>query len=121
VLLVRAFLPNLSRDLALLGAVLLPLALWPLTATAQLMPARGFSEGHLCRTAISEANRSANLPRALLQAIGRVESGRHNPDTGHLAPWPWPINAEGGGLIFPNAKGSHCPCAAMAGARCAHH
>ncbi|MFM7777464.1 MAG: hypothetical protein ACKPB8_01670, partial [Alphaproteobacteria bacterium] len=72
-LLVHFFLPSLSRDLALLGAVLLALALWPLTAAAQLMPARGFSEGHLCRAAISEAERGANLPRGLLQAIGRVE------------------------------------------------
>ncbi|MFM8614158.1 MAG: hypothetical protein ACKOC9_05455, partial [Alphaproteobacteria bacterium] len=103
-LLVRSFLPSLSRDLALLGAVLLALALWPLTAAAQLMPARGFSEGHLCRAAISEAERGANLPRGLLQAIGRVESGRRDPETGHFAPWPWTINAEGEGKYFPTRE-----------------
>jgi hypothetical protein len=103
-LLVHTLLPSLSRDLALLGAALLGLALWPLTATAQLMPARGFSEGHLCRAAITEAERGANLPRGLLQAIGRVESGRRDPETGHFAPWPWTINAEGEGKYFPTRE-----------------
>ena len=103
-LLVHSFLPSLSRDLALLGAMLLALALWPLTAAAQLMPARGFSEGHLCRAAISEAERGANLPRGLLQAIGRVESGRRDPETGQFAPWPWTINAEGEGKYFPTRE-----------------
>jgi hypothetical protein len=101
---VHAFLPSLSRDLALLSAVLLALALWPLTAAAQLMPARGFSEGHLCRAAIAEAERGANLPRGLLQAIGRVESGRRDPETGQFAPWPWTINAEGEGKYFPTRE-----------------
>ena len=103
-LLAHSFLPSLSRDLALLGAVLLALALWPLTVAAQLVPARGFSEGHLCRAAISEAERGANLPRGLLQAIGRVESGRRDPETGHFAPWPWTINAEGEGKYFPTRE-----------------
>ncbi|MCA3343916.1 MAG: transglycosylase SLT domain-containing protein, partial [Roseomonas sp.] len=103
-LLVYTLLPSLSRDLALLGAALLGLALWPLTATAQSMPARGFSEGHLCRAAITEAERGANLPRGLLQAIGRVESGRRDPETGHFAPWPWTINAEGEGKYFPTRE-----------------
>ena len=102
--LIHSFLPSLSRDLALLGAVVLGLALWPLTAAAQLMPARGFSEGHLCRAAISEAERGANLPRGLLQAIGRVESGRRDPETGQFAPWPWTINAEGEGKYFPTRE-----------------
>ena len=103
-LLVHSFLPSLSRDLALLGAVVLGLALWPLTAAAQLMPARGFSEGHLCRAAITEAERGANLPRGLLQAIGRVESGRRDPETGQFAPWPWTINAGGEGKYFPTRE-----------------
>jgi hypothetical protein len=103
-LLVHSFLPSLSRDLALLGAILFALALWPLTAAAQFMPARGFSEGHLCRAAISEAERGANLPRGLLQAIGRVESGRRDPETGQFAPWPWTINAEGEGKYFPTRE-----------------
>ena len=73
-------------------------------AKAQLMPGRGYSEGHLCRAAIAEAERSANLPRGLLQAIGRVESGRRDPETGQFAPWPWTINAEGEGKFFPTRE-----------------
>lgn len=74
------------------------------SAKAQLMPGSGYSEGHLCRAAIAEAERSANLPRGLLQAIGRVESGRRDPETGHFAPWPWTINAEGEGKFFPTRE-----------------
>jgi hypothetical protein len=87
-LLARPFLPRLSRKLALLGSALLGMALWPMAATAQLAPARGFSEGHLCRAAITEAERGANLPRGLLQAIGRVESGRRDPETGQFSKQP---------------------------------
>jgi hypothetical protein len=39
-----------------------------------------------------------------LQAIGRVESGRRDPETGHFAPWPWTINAEGEGKYFPTRE-----------------
>ncbi len=100
----RPFFPRLSYTLALAACVLLGLALWPASASAQLMPARGFSEGHLCRAAIAEAERGANLPRGLLQAIGRVESGRRDPETGQFAPWPWTTNAEGEGKYFPTRE-----------------
>jgi hypothetical protein len=36
----------------------------------------------------------------MLAAIGRVESGRVDPGTGHIHPWPWTINAEGHGNFF---------------------
>ena len=97
-------LSRLSVKLALAAALLLGLLLSPFSVSAQLMPARGFSEGHLCRAAISEAERSANLPRGLLQAIARVESGRRDPETGQFAPWPWTINAEGVGKYFPTRE-----------------
>jgi hypothetical protein len=100
----RSFRPHLSVKLTLAAAALLGLALLPLSAAAQLTPSRGFSEGHLCRAAIAEAERGANLPRGLLQAIGRVESGRRDPETGHFAPWPWTINAEGEGKYFPTRE-----------------
>jgi hypothetical protein len=103
-LLARSFLPGFSRKLVLLGSALFGMALWPLAATAQLAATRGFSEGHLCRAAITEAERGANLPRGLLQAIGRVESGRRDPETGQFAPWPWTTNAEGEGKYFPTRE-----------------
>ena len=100
----RSPLPRLSVKLALAAAMLLGVAVAPFSASAQLMPGRGFSEGHLCRAAIAEAERGANLPRGLLQAIGRVESGRRDPETGQFAPWPWTINAEGEGKYFPTRE-----------------
>lgn len=81
---------NLSRAL-LLGQ--LALAAQP----AQAEPTQ------LCRAAIATAERQAAIPAGLMQAIGRVESGRRNPQTGAFGPWPWAINAEGQGRFFPDA------------------
>lgn len=55
-----------------------------------------------CRAAIARAELDAQIPPGLLQAIGRVESGRRNPETGAAGPWPWTINAEGRGHFFPD-------------------
>ncbi len=60
--------------------------------------------GAACRAAIATAERERAIPAGLLQAIGRVESGRRDPTTGQLAPWPWTINAEGRGMFFPNRE-----------------
>jgi hypothetical protein len=57
--------------------------------------------GRLCRAAIQAAERAAGIPPQLLMAIGRVESGRRDPETGAFHPWPWTINAEGRGQFFP--------------------
>ncbi|MCQ4162284.1 lytic transglycosylase domain-containing protein [Roseomonas sp. GC11] len=46
--------------------------------------------------------REFNLPPALLAAIGRVESGRRDDTTGRIEPYPWTINAEGRGSIYPS-------------------
>lgn len=56
--------------------------------------------GLLCRAAIQAAEREAGIPAHLLTAIGRVESGRRDPETGAFHPWPWTINAEGRGQFF---------------------
>ncbi|PZW38927.1 transglycosylase-like protein with SLT domain [Humitalea rosea] len=53
-----------------------------------------------CRAAIAVAEREASIPPGLLQAIGRVESGRRDPATGAFGPWPWTLNAEGRGQFF---------------------
>ena len=37
---------------------------------------------------------------AVLGAIGTVESGRRDPASGTLTPWPWTVNAEGQGRYF---------------------
>jgi hypothetical protein len=73
---------------------LLPLLLLLLPLPAAAEP------GRLCRGAIQAAERAAGIPAHLLSAIGRVESGRRDPETGAFHPWPWTINAEGRGQFF---------------------
>ncbi len=55
-----------------------------------------------CEVAIATVEREAGLPPRLLAAIARVESGRRDPATGTVEPWPWTINAEGRGSFFPD-------------------
>lgn len=54
----------------------------------------------------SAAGRAAELARALpmnlLLSIGLVESGRPDPLTGRVAPWPWTVNVDGSGRYFEN-------------------
>jgi hypothetical protein len=54
----------------------------------------------LCETALTTAEYIGRLPPRLLGAIGVTESGRADPGTGRLRPWPWTINAEGEGRFF---------------------
>ena len=71
-------------------------------ASAVATPAPGTAApGELCRPAIRAAERAYGIPFALLAALGRVESGRRDPETGTFGPWPWTINAEGRGQFFP--------------------
>lgn len=85
------------RLLALLALVIAPV---PALGT----PTPSADAGLACRAAISAAEREAGVPPGLLQAIGRVESGRRDPVTGQFAPWPWTINAEGRGMYFPTRE-----------------
>jgi hypothetical protein len=54
----------------------------------------------LCRDAIQKAEIRYGLPRGLLLAIGRVETGRPDPLSGQMEPWPWSVQAEGRGYLF---------------------
>ena len=76
-------------------------SLWVATALAQ-SPNSAADPTLQCRAAIARAEQEAQIPAGLLQAIGRVESGRRNPETGTTGPWPWTINAEGRGHFFPD-------------------
>jgi hypothetical protein len=78
---------------ALVGAALIGAA-WaePLLSAA--------NPGTRCRPAIAAAEQASAIPPQLLAAIGRVESGRRDPASGVMAPWPWTINAEGQGSFF---------------------
>ena len=53
----------------------------------------------LCELATMGARTKA-IPEMLLPAIARVESGRLDPGTGRVRPWPWTINVEGVGSFF---------------------
>jgi hypothetical protein len=53
-----------------------------------------------CREAASAAERNWTLPHDLIYAIGKVESGRLEPATGRVLPWPWTVNVEGSGFWF---------------------
>lgn len=56
-----------------------------------------------CRWSAEAAEREAGLPPGLLVAIGQVESGRSNPMTGRVEPWPWSTNLNGAGHVFATA------------------
>jgi hypothetical protein len=58
------------------------------------------AQGLLCRSAVAAAERAGGIPAHLLAAINRVESGRRDPATGSVHPWPWTVNAEGEGHFY---------------------
>lgn len=70
------------------------------SARVEAALAAPFAQGLLCRSAVAAAERSSGLPPHLLAAISRVESGRRDPATGAVHPWPWSVNAEGQGLFY---------------------
>ena len=53
-----------------------------------------------CTQTVAAAEQANAIPSGLLSAIARVESGRRDPNTGSLAPWPWTVNADGQGQFF---------------------
>jgi hypothetical protein len=65
-------------------------------AHAQGVSAQGFR----CEQAIGMGARANHVPGDLMWAIGMVETGRPDPVSGGLHPWPWAINAEGRGMFF---------------------
>ncbi|MDO9709130.1 lytic transglycosylase domain-containing protein [Paracraurococcus lichenis] len=59
------------------------------------------------------AEREAALPPGLLQAIARTESGRRDPATGRIEPWPWALNAGGLGLLAATREEAIATVAAL--------
>ena len=53
-----------------------------------------------CRTAAAQVERAEGLPAGLLLAIGRQESGRWDPASSELQPWPFATNAAGVSHFF---------------------
>ncbi len=54
----------------------------------------------LCEQAIHHAEIIGHTPPGMLAAIAQVESGRPDPHTGAMRPWPWTIDADGVGQFF---------------------
>jgi len=57
----------------------------------------------ICETHTPELEMAFDLPRGVLTAISRVESGRPNGKGVRLG-WPWTINHDGRGLFFENKQ-----------------
>ncbi len=56
-----------------------------------------------CQQAVMAAEQTHAIPQGLLSAIAQVESGRRDPATGQVQPWPWTVNADGDGEFFDSA------------------
>ena len=84
--------------LMIAGAHILLVACAHDASASLLMPAMDPSLA--CKQAIRGAESQTAIPPQLLAAIGRVESGRRDPVSGGMAPWPWTINAEGTGHFY---------------------
>lgn len=75
----------------------------PAAAGARPVPSRVSSipaASALCRSAILQAEHASGVPDRLLDAIATVESGRRDPLSGAVYPWPWTINVEGVGHVY---------------------
>jgi hypothetical protein len=91
-----------------LAAPALALADQSATARPSLPPAPGIAQRQavaaapatLCETAVTTAEYVNRLPPRLLGAISLTETGRVDPATGRIRPWPWTIDAGGEGQFF---------------------
>ncbi|HEX4260654.1 MAG TPA: transglycosylase SLT domain-containing protein [Acetobacteraceae bacterium] len=78
---------------AMLALALLSLA--PSLAVAATPPVTG-----ACAAAIATADRGSPVPLPLMRAIGIVETGRPDPGTRTIEPWPWSVNVGGEGRFY---------------------
>ncbi|MBX6742977.1 MAG: lytic transglycosylase domain-containing protein [Acetobacteraceae bacterium] len=57
-----------------------------------------------CRRAIAAAEPGSGVPPGLLAAIALVESGRSDPRSGRIEPWPWSWNVGGESHAAPTRE-----------------
>lgn len=57
----------------------------------------------LCESSILAAEHRYGTPPGLLMTIAKVESGRAD-EAGRLTPWPWTIDVDGAGAMFPTKQ-----------------
>lgn len=77
--------------------------LWLLAPVPGARADWGTQDTAACRAAIAGAEMGTNIPSRLMSAIAVVESGKRDPATGTVSPWPWTINVEGAGHLY-NSK-----------------
>ena len=70
-----------------------------LTVAAQAHPNQALANP-ACESAINAAALTSTVPLGLLHAIAVVESGRPDPHSGTIQPWPWTIDVGGQGYYF---------------------
>jgi soluble lytic murein transglycosylase-like protein len=84
--------------------------MWPLAgglAIAWLLAAVPGAEAQIpesCEQAGAAAEQAYGLPVGLLQAIGRVESGRWDKSARKIVVWPWSIDVDGAAHWYDNAE-----------------
>jgi hypothetical protein len=95
-----------SRSVLPVLVVLLVMAARTVSAAGQSLERAGAIDGlspsAQCEAAIGMAERRYGLPAGLLAAISRAETGRPDPTTRRLTPWPWSVQSDNRGLFFPS-------------------
>jgi hypothetical protein len=71
-----------------------------LVTAAHADPAWNVQQAAYCADAIIAAEHAHDIPKGILNAIAKVESGRPIASMGDVHPWPWTINADGQGLFL---------------------
>ncbi|MEK9673913.1 MAG: lytic transglycosylase domain-containing protein [Rhodospirillaceae bacterium] len=72
-----------------------------IAAPAQAMRSQSSENAReVCQNATGALERQLGIPKHLLTAIARTESGRHDPETGENFAWPWTVTARGKGQYF---------------------
>lgn len=84
--------------IAVMKAAICVLLLSATLATAHAAPRPDPSAQ--CEQAVRNAEAKVHTPAGMLAAVGQVESGRPDPRTGRMRPWPWTIDADGVGQFF---------------------
>ncbi|WP_428375391.1 transglycosylase SLT domain-containing protein [Lichenicoccus sp.] len=94
---------NASVIFTLQGAGMRRLVSWILLLPwLALVPTLAWAadDAALCQHAILQAEQGSGVPNQLLDAISRVESGRHDAEQGGVRAWPWTINVQGQGHYY---------------------
>jgi len=75
----------------------------PHAAPTPSAPRAAATPSDQCLAAIEVAQHHYDTPPGLLAVMAKVESGRPNAN-GALQPWPWTVDADGTGILFPSKE-----------------